>query len=62
MGRYNEVCSECSTNLIVDDGDCYPGGLKDDERIFCPVCKNELRSVYTSGCPHVYIDKSIQTV
>lgn len=58
MSKYNETCSKCQTKLIVDDGDCYAGGLRDDERIFCPNCGEELPSVYTSGIPHVYYDTS----
>ena len=56
MSTYNETCSKCKTKLIIDDGDCYAGGLRDNEIIFCPKCGNELSPVYTSGIPHVYFD------
>ena len=60
MSTYNETCSKCNTKLIIDDGDCFAGGLRDNERVFCPNCQAELRPVYTSGIPQVYYDNSNQ--
>ena len=56
MSTYNAECSKCHTKLIVDTGDCYAGGLRDNEPIFCPKCEASLGAVYTSGIPHVYYD------
>lgn len=56
MSTYKEICPKCGAHLIVDDGDCYAGGLRDNEVIFCPACKAQLSPVYTSGIPHVYYD------
>lgn len=58
MSTYNETCNNCQTKLIVDDGDCYAGGLRDNETVFCPKCGKALTPVYTSGIPHVYYDTS----
>lgn len=54
MSTYNTTCPNCGTKLVVDDGDCYAGGIRDNESIFCPNCNKELDSVYTSGKPYVY--------
>ena len=56
MSSYKTTCSNCGTKLIVEKGDCYAGGLRDSEPIFCPNCNASLGSVYTSGIPEVYYD------
>lgn len=56
MSTYKETCKQCGAHLIIDDGDCYAGGLRDYEIVFCPVCKAQLTPVHTSGVPHVSYD------
>lgn len=56
MSTYSVKCDKCGKDLIIDDGDCYAGGDKEMEFVFCPNCENELSPVYTSGIPHVYFD------
>lgn len=56
MSSYDTTCPKCNTKLIVDDEDCYAGGLRDNESISCPKCGASLGTVYTSGTPHVYYD------
>lgn len=56
MSTYKEICSNCGAHLIVDDGDCYAGGCRDYEIIFCPGCNAQLTPVYTSGRPDAYFD------
>ena len=57
MSTLYETCNKCNTKLIIDDGDCYAGGLRDNEIVFCPKCNNQI-TVYTSGKPHVYFEST----
>ena len=61
MSTYIDTCKKCNINLIVDDGDCYAGGLRDNELVFCPKCNAQLTPVYTSGIPQVYFDTTDQS-
>lgn len=56
MSIRNVKCNNCGVNLKIDDGNCYAGGIKDTEYIFCPNCGYELFPVYTSGVPEVFFD------
>lgn len=56
MSTYKTECKNCHAKLVVDDGDCYAGGIRDYEIVFCPSCKSQLQPVYTSGTPQVYYD------
>lgn len=54
MPIFHTECKNCHAKLVVDKGDCYAGGLRDNEPIFCPECGESLGTVYTSGTPRVY--------
>lgn len=38
MSMRKTTCENCGTKLKIEDGNCYPGGIKDFESISCPNC------------------------
>lgn len=56
MSMRKTTCKNCGIKLKIEDGNCYPGGIKDFESISCPNCGHELFPIYTSGIPEVFYD------
>lgn len=50
------VCSKCGTKLRIEENDTTPG-CRDMEEVFCPVCHEEVTTVFTSGIPYAYVEE-----
>lgn len=48
------TCPKCGAKLEIHENDTMPG-CRDMEEVFCPICKELVTKVFTSGSPSVYV-------
>lgn len=47
------TCPHCGAHLEIEENDSTPG-CRELEEVVCPVCREEVIKVFTSGIPRAY--------
>lgn len=50
------TCENCNSKLRIYENDTMPG-CREMEEVFCPICKEVVAKVFTSGIPEAYVDE-----
>lgn len=45
---------ECGAELVIYENDTMPG-CREMEEVFCPLCRTQVDSVFTSGIPRAVV-------